>query len=79
MKTLLRIFLIILLSVQSINNSVSDFTYYPEDNSIAADFIFTSAETFWGSYYFSDSGVTLKDTRNGVPIVATQDVRKIKS
>lgn len=73
----LLFFCYLLLNVNS--TIATDFTYFPEDNSISNDYIYTPGEIFYGSYYFSNSGIFLKDVRNGVIVSPTSDVRKIKN
>lgn len=73
----LLILAVSLLHVSS--TTLTDFTLYPEDKSLAFDFIGTTDEVFYGSWYFSNladsSANYIDDKRNGVRVKAWQGVR----
>lgn len=52
-----------------------DFTIYPEDKTIADDFIFKTNEVFYGAWYFSTTNINIEDKRNGIRITPTSDVK----
>jgi hypothetical protein len=65
-------FLLIQLLLLSFTNqaAATDFTFYPEDKTITADFIYSSTEQMVGAYYWADTGVTntIYDNYNGITI-----------